>query len=107
MLDLDVYPLSPPEAGRTEETMKPKDGYDGKFWKMPGWMEPYRRIIGDTGGNPVEELVNDRTTKSHSNVIRAMLCVAVKDQVDLLYRLARMGALKGAPEDAAFAADLA
>lgn len=62
-------------------------------WTMPVWMEPYRELIGDTGGNPVEELMNDRTTTAQTNMIRAALCVSVSGQVALLYRLRRQGFL--------------
>lgn len=63
-------------------------------WKMPVWMEKYRDLIGDTGGNPVEELYNDHTTTADVNLIRAALCIAVTDQVNLLYRLQKKGYLK-------------
>jgi hypothetical protein len=59
-------------------------------WVMPPWMEPYRDLIGNTGGNPIEELYNDRTT-AQQNLIRAALALAVQDQVNLLYRLHRKG----------------
>lgn len=63
-------------------------------WKMPEWMEKYRDLIANTGGNSVEELYNDHTSTIHSNLIRAMLCIAVTDQVNLLYRLQKKGYLK-------------
>jgi hypothetical protein len=53
-------------------------------WTMPTWMEPFRDLIQNTGGNYVEDLVNDRESNSFSNAIRAALCVAVKSQVALL-----------------------
>jgi hypothetical protein len=53
-------------------------------WKMPAWMEPYRDLIQNTGGNSVEELVNDTDSNMHNNCIRAALCIAVKSQVTLL-----------------------
>ena len=58
-------------------------------WKMPTWMEKYRIIIVNTGGNPIEELMNDDGTNSNlqNNAIRAMLCVAVKSQISLLEQL--------------------
>jgi hypothetical protein len=61
-------------------------------WTMPEWMEPYRELIGNTGGNPIEELYNDRTT-AQQNLIRAALALSVRDQVNLLYRLQRQGFL--------------
>lgn len=63
-------------------------------WTMPAWMEPYRELIADTGGNSIEELYNDSTTTARSNLIRAALIIAVKDQVGLLYRLHRLGCLR-------------
>lgn len=61
-------------------------------WVMPEWMEPYRELIGDTGGNSIEELYNDETT-AQQNLIRAALALAVRDQVNLLYRLMHGGHL--------------
>lgn len=62
-------------------------------WTMPKWMEPYRDIIKNTGGNSIEELVNDTDSNMHNNYIRAALCIAVKSQVGLLEHLHREGAL--------------
>lgn len=53
-------------------------------WTMPAWMEPYRELIQNTGGNSVEDLVNDTDSNMHNNCIRAALCIAVKSQVTLL-----------------------
>lgn len=64
-------------------------------WTMPKWMEKYMEFIGNTGGNPVEELMNDHETTYEVNAIRALLCVSVKSQVALLYRLAKYGHLAG------------
>jgi hypothetical protein len=70
---------------------------------MPEWMERYRDLIGNTGGNTIEELMNDRSTTAQVNVIRAGLIVAVTSQVTLLYQLHRDGLLDGdgLPEDRA------
>ena len=62
-------------------------------WVMPEWMEPYRDLINNTGGNPVEELMNDHSTNVFVNAPRAMLCVAVASQVMLLTHLHEGGAL--------------
>lgn len=62
-------------------------------WVMPDWMEPYRELINNTGGNPIEELMNDHTTTVFVNAPRAMLCVAVGSQVALLTQLHDIGAL--------------
>lgn len=63
-------------------------------WTMPAWMEQYRKMICNTGGNPIEELMNDHTTVVQINAPRAMICVAVKSQVMLLEILHREGMLK-------------
>lgn len=57
-----------------------------RVWKMPKWMEPYRSRIGNTGGNSIEELMND-DSDVRINLPRAILAVAVKSQVGLLYML--------------------
>jgi hypothetical protein len=62
-------------------------------WTMPDWMEPFRELIVNTGGNPVEELVNDQHTTAVVNAVRAGLIVAVASQVALLGRLHRDGHL--------------
>lgn len=61
-------------------------------WVMPAWMEPYRELIGNTGGNGIEELYNNTTT-AQQNLIRAALAISVTSQVGLLYRLMRGGHL--------------
>ena len=53
-------------------------------WKMPPWMNAYKGLINNTGGNEVTELMNDHTTNVVVNAPRAMICVAVKSQVSLL-----------------------
>lgn len=67
-----------------------------KKWTMPKWMEPFREHINNTGGNPIEELVNDDGTNSNVvvNAPRALICVAVKCQVSLLETLHEKGMLK-------------
>ena len=62
-------------------------------WTMPEWMEPYRRLINNTGGNVIEELLNDQETTAFNNAIRAGLIVAVSSQVALLGVLRRNGLL--------------
>ncbi len=62
-------------------------------WKMPKWMEPYRELIRNTGGLPVEELMNDHTTNAQVNLYRATFCITVKDQVALLTMLHERGLL--------------
>lgn len=64
----------------------PKGGIMKK-WKMPKWMEPFREHISNTGGNSIEDLMNNHTATLDNNAILAMLCVAVKSQVILLERL--------------------
>lgn len=66
-----------------------------KNWKMPEWMEKYRHLINNTGGNEVEDLVNDDGTNSNvfNNAPRALICVAVSSQVNLLENLHSKGFL--------------
>ncbi len=53
-------------------------------WTMPEWMEKYREFIGNTGGNSIESLMNDKKTNSFNNVIKAGLIVSVHSQIMLL-----------------------
>lgn len=62
-------------------------------WKMPRWMEPYRAMIVNTGGNSIEDLMDDHATTVFANAPRAMICVAVKSQVALLEALHSKGVL--------------
>ena len=62
-----------------------------KKWKMPAWMEPYRELFTNTGGNEIEELVNDTDSNMLNNSVRAALCIAVISQVGLLERLHAQG----------------
>lgn len=66
-----------------------------KRWVMPKWLESYRDCIGNTGGNSIEDLMNDDGTNSNlfNNAPRALICVAVKSQVNLLERLHKQGRL--------------
>jgi len=66
-----------------------------KHWKMPKWMEPYRDLIENTGGNPIEELMNDHDTHGGNNIIRSALIISVDSQIILLQRLAHRGMLVG------------
>lgn len=67
-----------------------------KTWKMPEWMEKYRKYIRNTGGNPIEELYNDDGTNSNifNNGPRALICCSVKSQIDLLYLLKQEGLIQ-------------
>lgn len=67
-----------------------------KKWTMPKWMEPYREMINNTGGNPIEELMNDHHTNGFNNVIRTALIISVDSQVALLTKLHNEGLLSGA-----------
>ena len=63
-----------------------------KKWIMPKWMVPYKHLIVNTGGNPIEESINDDGINSNvfNNAPRALICVAVKSQVSLLNTLHAM-----------------
>ena len=62
-------------------------------WTMPEWMEPYRNVITNTGGNPIEDLMNDHDSNMFNNAVRAALCIAVASQVSLLEKLHNEGRL--------------
>jgi len=62
--------------------------------KMPEWMEPYRELITNTGGDSIENLMNDHDTTCFKNIIRAGLIVSVDSQICLLMRLRQKGLLK-------------
>jgi hypothetical protein len=65
-----------------------------KKWVMPKWMEKYRSLINNTGGNSVEELMNSDDTKASYNVILSALICCVESQITLLHRLHNEGLLK-------------
>ena len=63
---------------------------------MPEWMKRYASLIVNTGGNNIEDLVNDDGTNSNvfNNAPRALICAAVKSQVTLLELLYEKELLK-------------
>lgn len=61
-------------------------------WQMPGWMEPYRELICNTGGNTVERLMNGNTNPIVNLPLSTLEC-AVKSQVILLETLHKRGRL--------------
>lgn len=69
-------------------------GEDEK-WIMPKWMKSYAKMILNTGGNDIEDLVNDDGTNSNifNNAPRALICASVKSQVGLLEQLYDKGLL--------------
>jgi hypothetical protein len=64
-------------------------------WTMPTWMEPWRGLFQNTGGNSVEDLMNDHDTNGFDNSLRAALIISVSSQIDLLCRSAKRGLLVG------------
>lgn len=62
-------------------------------WTMPKWMESYREYITNTGGNTVEDLMNDHSSNASNNVMRAGLIVSVESQIVLLHKLYKKGLL--------------
>lgn len=63
---------------------------ESELWVMPDWMEPYRAFICNTGGNPVEEMVNGNAN-TFSNLPLSTLQACVKSQVVLLSSLHAAG----------------
>lgn len=66
------------------------------MWTMPNWMEKYREYFTNTGGNSIENLMND---ESVNNTVRLVLGIAVTSQVVLLHRLHEKGELSSKPHD--------
>lgn len=68
----------------------------GKGWKMPPELEPYRELIGNTGGNTIEDLVH-RSRDGDCNVVinapLALIVEAVESQLVLLAKLYNEGKL--------------
>lgn len=60
-------------------------------WVMPPWMERYREHFENTGGNPIEELMNDDDSSMQNNYVRFILIISVRSQVTLLNRMHRSG----------------
>jgi hypothetical protein len=62
-------------------------------WKMPKWMEKYRSLIQNTGGNDIESMQNGNANPQ-INLPLSTLQACVKSQVSLLYVLKEKGLLK-------------
>ena len=62
-------------------------------WKMPKWMEPYRKYIVNTGGNSVEDMQNGNADP-RVNLPLSTLQACVKSQISLLYGLHEAGVLR-------------
>lgn len=60
-----------------------------KKWKMPKWMELYKDLITNTGGNDIDDLMNDTGNYLETNLPRAIIIYCVQSQVYLLERLAK------------------
>ena len=69
---------------------------DFKNWTMPEWMEKYRPLISNTGGNTVEDLIdrlNNAKGLFQTNHIVYVMASDVQGQVCMLYRLKQEGLL--------------
>lgn len=60
---------------------------EAQSWAMPEWLEPYRKLIGETGDQSVEELMNGSRTDFHVEYMQAARLMAVSAQIELLERL--------------------
>lgn len=60
-------------------------------WVMPEWMEPYRNLIQNTGGNEIEWLMNQPDGIGRSNLVLSALVISVDSQVTLLHRMRHKG----------------
>lgn len=68
---------------------------------MPKWLEPYRDLINNTGGNTIEDLIerlaNDKNIAQTNSIVFAM-AITVESQIHLLSRLKNAGLLRMEPE---------
>jgi hypothetical protein len=65
-------------------------------YRLPEHLEPYRHLIGNTGGNRIEELVDDFNNVDHlsrTNVVRFTQASMVFAQIQLLETLHRRALL--------------
>lgn len=60
---------------------------------MPDWIEPYRDLFTNTGGNSIETLMNAPPNTGRTNVVLGSLAIAMEAQLHLLYRLREAGML--------------
>lgn len=67
---------------------------DPTLWVMPEWMEQYREYITNTGGNSIEELMNDRDCNARSNHIRWVIICMATAQIHQLMQLHKHNLLK-------------
>ena len=65
-----------------------------KKWEMPDWMEKYRDIIVNTGGNSIEDCMNRNDVNIFNNAPLALIQSSVQSQVTLLILLKATGDIK-------------
>lgn len=64
-------------------------------WVMPDWLRPYEEFFVDTGGLAIEDVMN-RDAREANVVINApvaLICCAVRAQVELLNGMRKAGVL--------------
>ena len=66
---------------------------ENQEWTMPAWIEPYRDLIGSTGGHDIEWLMNQEPD-SCSNTTLYALIISVQSQIALLRVLRKEGMLR-------------
>jgi hypothetical protein len=71
----------------------------GEEWKQPKWMAPYVPTLVNTGGWITPEYAMNCDAKDCNLVVngpRALLCIAVRSQIQLLLKLYEDGRLTDA-----------
>lgn len=63
-------------------------------WMMPSWMEPYREMIRDWGGKPVEARMEGDWPSPVTSGVQFAMALSVRSQVTLLTALHEGGHLK-------------
>jgi hypothetical protein len=64
---------------------------------FPAELEPYRELIGNTGGNEIEKMLTryyNENDLMRTNLPLACLAISVESQISLLLRLKENGKLK-------------
>lgn len=60
---------------------------------IPEWAEKYRDLFQDTGGNKIEDIMNDHSFNVVTNGIKSMMVASIEGQMTLLRRLKAKGFL--------------
>lgn len=66
-----------------------------EVYAVPEWMRQFLPLFHNTGGNDVEELLDDEDTNMFANCVRYMLIVSARSQFALLMDMYSKGIITG------------